>query len=246
MAVDDWFFDFYAAHVARHPRDDWPDLESEAGAVFFSGLRRTFVDRGVHDADVAEAASVALMAEKLWKVSDHPPALHKAAVAIYQARGGRHGEAASDRDSAALASRDCAYCSGEGLAAVYASRPDPARRIPESVSAWCVCALGRWVERSHRERSPDVRKRSPDLADALAGRGFWRPDPPWMTAEQGSRNRDPAPHPVPRVVVPPTNTRRWADGLGKLPEFVPEPGKPSPPPPSAAPAAVPTPTEVTR
>jgi hypothetical protein len=199
MAVDDWFLDFYLDHTAgRHKRDDWPDLDSHEGKVFYDGFRHLLVVRGVHDRDVAEEASVAMMGAKLWNVSDHPAALVAAAALIYQARGANgQGASLDDRESAALASRACTYCDGIGMAVVWASRPDPARKIAETSSAYCICALGRWAERTHREKSPDLRKRIPDLADVLNGRSFWRLNPPGMAPVDASRGVRMVPPPAP-------------------------------------------------
>jgi hypothetical protein len=203
MAVDDWFYDFYQSHTKRHPREnhpkgDWPDIEKPDGEAFYNGLRRLFVDRGIHDFDVATQASINLMATKLWSVADHPPALHAAAVEIYKARNaaGGGGVDLSDRDSAALASKGCVYCEGQGLAVVWASEPDPERKISETSSAYCVCPIGRWFESNHREKSPDVHRRIPHLANVLEGRSFWRLNPAWMSPADATHHAGVAPVPA--------------------------------------------------
>lgn len=188
MPVDDWFYGWYLGHTARHPRHDWPDLDTDKGAVFYAGLRDLLVKKGVHDLDVATEASELMLDNPPKYLDQHGPALHAAAVQIFKARAAdAAGNPIDDRESAAIASKACRYCDGIGLAVVWASKPDPEKKIGETASAYCICALGRWAEANHREKSPDVRKRIPDLRDVLNGRSFWRLNPPGMAAAEPSR-----------------------------------------------------------
>lgn len=76
-------------------------------------------------------------------------------------------------------SKDCPHCSGIGQVPVFHPTPDPANRIPESISADCVCPRGRMMRNS---RDAVMAKRVPDLAEVLAGRSLWLPDPVFMEA----------------------------------------------------------------
>jgi len=88
------------------------------------------------------------------------------------------GVAPRAREEAEDASRGCDRCDGTGLATVWHPRPDAARRIPESKSAYCTCPHGRWIERNHRERSPELRGGFVDIAEVLEGRSVWLAAPP--------------------------------------------------------------------
>lgn len=72
-----------------------------------------------------------------------------------------NGDPGSSRDAAADASRDCLDCAGNGITARYRHDPDA---IPKTLSLFCLCALGRWMEKAIREKSPDVHRRMLDLA----------------------------------------------------------------------------------
>lgn len=65
------------------------------------------------------------------------------------------------REAAAEASRDCEDCAGNGITSRYRHAPDA---NPKTVSCFCLCALGRWMEKTTREKSPDVYRRIIDLA----------------------------------------------------------------------------------
>jgi hypothetical protein len=179
--VKDWFTDWLIDHLIRHAREGLPEIESEEGRVLYESWRKALVLKGVQDLSVATEASIRLVADPPRFPRDHFPALLAIAVGLYRDRNDGDAETPDTRDAAEAASRGCERCGGGGLAVVYhrrstmrdLARDDRGRIIPPTVSAYCVCPAGRWIEANHRERSPDTRKRFPDLADVLAGRGSW-------------------------------------------------------------------------
>lgn len=188
MQVVDWFWEWAGRHKKRFPRGDWPPFED----VFWAELLRLFVARGVAE-EVAEEASQILFESPPKFPDAHPGALLARAREIWKARPPEFA-AANDRDAAHHASRECDDCRGEGVTLRYRrrSRGTPGRDgrpVQPTVTCYCTCPMGRWVEKAHRERSPDVRKRHHDLADFpwLRGHEYRRPgdgpapDPPAAT-----------------------------------------------------------------
>ena len=160
MPVSDWFGEFAAAHVRRFPRQDWPD--GEAGREFYAGWAERFVRAGI-TADVADEASRSLVATPPRFLGEHLPALLKAAAAVFVARQAAEGGVIpGDVASAKAASRGCDDCGGEGLAVRY--RHASARGPRDAVTLYCTCAAGRAIESNHRQKSPEVHRRMPDLA----------------------------------------------------------------------------------
>lgn len=186
--ITEWFSDFLDEHLRRHPNACLPDPETEDGVVLYAAWRKNFAKRGVNDLDVATEASELLVGEKLKGPRDHFPKLVALAVAVYKFRGAPRAEGRpADHESARLASADCGYCGGTGHAVVFHPDPSAARRIPPSCAAHCVCPMGRLIRTLHATKSPDVYRRTPDLAEVLAGRTGWLLDPPdppaWETAD---------------------------------------------------------------
>ncbi len=92
-------------------------------------------------------------------------------------------ESASALAIATADSRDCAFCSGQGMATVYApgytgsaiaQLPD-GRRYVARTTAHCMCPLGRFVRAAAKE---DVRRRTPEVGDIAQGRSHWSLDDP--------------------------------------------------------------------
>jgi hypothetical protein len=74
------------------------------------------------------------------------------------------------------------------LATAWASSPDPARRIPVTVAAYCVCSHGRWIKKAHAEKDASLLRWFPDFGEVLDGlRPAWLAHPPereeWQPAE---------------------------------------------------------------
>lgn len=185
MKVDDWFWPWCPRMMARLPRADWPLDDSE----YWESFRSICVKHGVTEA-VADAASVAMM-EAPCPFPDQFVAAFVAAVKAVWASSEIVPDGLTDRESAALAAkalnggRPCDDCHGQGFATRYRrdslGRTDAGGRpVPPAVVFYCICPVGRWVERSHRggnEEARAVRKRIPDLADFPALRDWFRSPP---------------------------------------------------------------------
>lgn len=160
--VDDWFFLFMQKHMARHPREDWPDHTTTAGEQFWVGWRSLFVKHGITEA-IADEASTILMADPPKFVADHPPAMVKLCQRLFREAQAAGGGDLTAREGALVASRDCWDCQGQGLTIRYRHKSgEPGRR---TITLYCLCPYGRFLERSHAASSPDVRRRIYDLAD---------------------------------------------------------------------------------
>ncbi len=172
QTVDSWVWEFVDRHQARHPRTDWPVDE-----VFWNGFRSALVHHGVTET-VAEAASVAMM-ESPSPFPDQFTSAFVAAVKGVWASSQVIEKGLADRDAAVASmralfgGRDCDDCHGQGFAVRYrlaslGGRDARGRPLGDAVIFYCLCPLGRWVERCHREGKDDaksIRRRLPDLAD---------------------------------------------------------------------------------
>ena len=190
--IQDWLGGFLAILSESFPPHDWPAAGTDAWDVFFEDWRKAFARNGVSVAEAEEARSLLAENPPRFKADYIPKVVGAVKIARELAGPSATSGAMDDRETALAASKTCIYCFGDGLAIVYASNPGVERRIPETSAAYCICSYGRRVEATHCEKSPDVHKRIPDLTTVKADRSFWRIDPIWMTAAQGSRNRDPA------------------------------------------------------
>lgn len=163
--VEEWFPTFAVRLIERIPRPDWP----VSGSEYWDTLKESFVRHGVQEAEADQATS--LLAEEPPKyVSQF---IHEilAKVRALWASNQVTPEAPNEREAAARLSADCDDCGGGvGLTVRFrkASRggvDSQGRPLPDRVVFYCRCALGRWVERNHRTRSPEIRQRIHDLQD---------------------------------------------------------------------------------
>lgn len=173
-----WFADWLVDHLARHRGDGLPGLMTEEGRLMYESWQDAIVSRRI-SRDGATAASKRLVAEPARFKRDHFPTFltmaQEATRALDQQNGGRARSDLSTREGCELASVGCIRCGGGGLAPVQYSEPAYAAAcgIPAIVSAYCVCALGRWIKANHADKAKDVAARVPDLAEVIAGRGQW-------------------------------------------------------------------------
>jgi len=90
---------------------------------------------------------------------------------------------ASEHDLAALGSRDCPHCGGNGMVSVYAPQHNGTglcRQFDETpfvtvVGAHCRCSLGRWTRERNKQ---DILQRVPWVQDILDGRSRWMLEDP--------------------------------------------------------------------
>jgi hypothetical protein len=192
--VEDWLPDWVEEHRARHPGSFLPPFASEEGTELYEAWRAVFVKNGLQDYAVATEASKHLVGEKIAQPRDHLPTLITLAVGIYKQRQAQGlptegGGGADARKAAEDASRGCAPCGGTGLGTVY--RPDPCPAQYRHASAVCYCddcPYGRWIEKNHREKAPDVRKRMAWRSQLL--RSGWLADPPWYDPVEAEARRN--------------------------------------------------------
>lgn len=173
MDVSAWIDAWVADHCARCRSCRLPRPASEEGVVFFRGIARAFSARGI-TREAATAASERLQAEPA-SGAKHVPELLRFAAEAMRATGAEVAPTHADdtRESAEAASRDCRHCGGTiGLVPVYRDG-----HVPPSVSAICVCRLAAWIRSSWSRHSPEILRRTPELADVLAGRSTWSIDP---------------------------------------------------------------------
>jgi hypothetical protein len=213
MRVDLWFFDWLGRHCERHPRSDWPSTED--GRLFYGGWLGVFVRHGITE-DVADEVSVRLMDDPPKFVAEHIPALVKAAREVFRERAAQgKGPATDSREAALAASRECEDCSGQGLTVRYRQRSaDPTGFVRPEVVCYCRCAMGRWIERSHREKSPELRKRIINLDDNLwLEDEVYRRAPERLAVEAADGPLAPPLRQLPYVLPSPTIVRGEHGGL---------------------------------
>lgn len=164
--VDSWFKAFAARHVERFPRSDWPPHDSG----FWADFKSLLVLRGVTEPVAYEASELMFLeGSPPDHVDRHPQAL-MAKVPSARVRSGAPAEATEDQATALSGSRGCGGCGGAGIA--YRDRrrslgtlDSRGRPVLPRVALYCLCPYGRFLEKNHRTRAPDVRKRFLDLDD---------------------------------------------------------------------------------
>lgn len=164
--VENWFGDWFDRHAQRHPRADWPRVDQKP--EFYRGWIGNFVLHGVAE-DVADEASVRLMADPPAHLGDHPKATLDLAKAIYRERTAA-GKASTpgSREEADRASRECEDCGGHGLTVRWrkysAGTIDEHGKVRQpQINLYCRCSLGRWLMANHRETAPEILRRIHDL-----------------------------------------------------------------------------------
>jgi hypothetical protein len=164
-------------HKARFNPHDWPDgQDDEDTAAFLGGWVAAFATQEVTAAEAEEASEALAVTPPNFR-REHLPMVMAKITEIRQRRGVQPGT--SSREAIRDASRNCPYCAGDGLAMAWAVKPDAARRISETVAAYCTCQHGRWIKRTHAEKSPEMLRRILDFGEVLDGvKPGWLGHPP--------------------------------------------------------------------
>jgi hypothetical protein len=164
MATSDWAPAFFGRHTERIPRADWPD-----SGEFWETFQRALVRNGVTEGVADEASR--LMAEHPTPFLDrHIEAFLDQVRAVWKLSEIATDTDPATREGAERLSRGCPDCGGMGLttryrhAGVGQPRPD-GRPLDPTITLYCTCSMGRWIERTHREKDPEVRRRIADLAE---------------------------------------------------------------------------------
>jgi hypothetical protein len=126
------------------------------------------ISRGVNEM-VADAASVGLMENPPQFLDGHIKAFMKVVKEVWQ-RSEVPVDAPSEREAAERLSKHCDDCRGVGITTRFRRHSrgvTDANGKPRSdaVQFYCRCAMGRWVEQSHRLNAKDIRRRFYDLED---------------------------------------------------------------------------------
>ena len=184
--VRQWITGFMKRHRDRFKPNDWPDGQDDEESRVFADLWITaFATREVTEAEADEASKSLGETPPNFR-REHLQMVVAAIMAMRAQRGVKPGS--STREAVRDESRDCPYCNGNGLTTVWAEMPDAARRIPETAAAYCCCPHGRFIKRTHADKSPELARSIPDLGEVLDGikRG-WLAHPPgcpeWLPRE---------------------------------------------------------------
>lgn len=181
MSVKQWFARWSDRHMERHPRADWPRLDEKP--EFWAGWMGNLILHGVTE-DVADQASIRMQADPPEFPEAHLNRLihHVRAVWRERAESGQPPGVEHTIDSARKASADCQDCRGSGLATRWRRRSlgtvdSTGRVVLPSITLYCLCPMGRKLERVHRDDAPEIRRRMYDLADHpwLHGDEYRRP-----------------------------------------------------------------------
>ena len=93
------------------------------------------------------------------------------AKAVEKMRADRDTQSAT-RETAEIQSKECDRSGGSGFAAVFHPAPSLEHSRPKSITATCVCALGKFNRGCYGPKQRDVTDRLPELATVIAGKPF--------------------------------------------------------------------------
>lgn len=155
--IDFWFPEFIERLAQRIPGYSWPPMDEEYWRVVAQAL----VISGADEA-VADEASMRVAQNPPTYLGDFLAELKKQIGIIFRERerAGK-GAAPDSRVAAEEESRGCVDCHGEGLTSRYRHNPEAK---PATLTCYCICQMGRWMEKNHREKSPEIHRRILDLA----------------------------------------------------------------------------------
>src|SRR5262245_43604454 len=159
MMVHDWFDGWVETLIQTFPRKDWP----APGQPFWEAMSAAFVRAGVTHEVATKAAQQLLESGAFHHRDQFIPAVLAQAKAIFHARA--PAETPDSRDAALAAAKDCTDCGGESGQTYRYWSVSQGKHITHGILFYCRCAMGRWVERQHRDKAPDMRRKSYDLAD---------------------------------------------------------------------------------
>jgi hypothetical protein len=176
--VKQWIGGFLKRHKARFSPHDWPTGDdAEESREYLLCWITAFATRLVTEAEADEASRLLGPTPPNFR-REHLPMVLDRVEEIRRSRGGP-AAGTSTREVARDVSRGCPHCGSDGLAMAWSESPDPLRRIPETVAAYCVCPHGRWIKRAHAEKSPEMLRKIPDFAQVLDGLApGWLDHPP--------------------------------------------------------------------
>jgi len=179
----EWLDGYLKKFYRRLKPPEWPEPGTDEYADYRDDWAYALRGHNVTEEEADEVLMRLRQDPPQW-LREHLPKFMASVEAIRRERLAK-GQA-DDRDTAQAASRGCPHCAGSGQAIVF-DRDYDGRHVVErechvhgeakvipyamTVSAHCVCAMGRWMR--GRIRDLDVLARTPDFADVLAGRSRW-------------------------------------------------------------------------
>lgn len=158
--VEDWFGVFVASIEQRIPLG-WPPVEDE----FWVVLKRVLINAGANQEVADEALFRVAESGAVKFANEFVEPLRKTIGEVWREKDST-GHAPDSREAAKAHpdSRACTDCGGEGMTSRYLHDPNHPRH-GTSYALYCNCPIGRWIERNHREKQPEIRKRMRALAD---------------------------------------------------------------------------------
>lgn len=184
MRVDAWFYPFVKRHMERMPRNDY----APPGSEFWETIKHAFIKKGVTETVADEASRNLVMTGTVFPDNLCRALLEQ--VELVWACSEVAPDVGDDRKAAEDASRSCEDCQGNGFAIRWRQHPEEGK--PHHMYFYCWCALGRWIERNHREKQPQTRKRFHDLLDYPQLRGEQYRQPPLPAAKPATIPARPA------------------------------------------------------
>lgn len=185
--IKTWLNQFIADHERTHPDAQWPGHGSESSRRLWGAWFDAMKDNGISEEEARQASNL-VPTDKLW-CEEHPAHLVGVVLDIRRRMAKADVEtkqAASDHQTALLASRACPHCSGAGMVTLfhpkYAGSPTiTVERVapdgevttvtgPARVAGHCICALGAWMR---DQLDGETRARVPCLVDVHSGRSGW-------------------------------------------------------------------------
>jgi len=155
--VKEWFAGWKRRHIEVVHRHDWPALDSEYWNPWF---------RALIAAKASQPACNAASDQMALQPHAYLDGQLQAFLAVLKGIRLETGNASMlSREDVILASQDCDWCSGSGLAVVIRRDREPFALVtpggqqiekPDAVMA-CVCSLGRWLLAKHTKAPwPDL------------------------------------------------------------------------------------------
>lgn len=143
QTVAEWFPDWIAEHLDRHPWSGLPGPMDDGAETLYGAWQEAFAREGIAEPDATEA-SKRLVAVDVFP-GQHFVKLLELARALSAGRGLKVAE--SPEDTARRKSRGCPECDGQGVAVRFRHHSRP---LGAPVYLHCVCLLGRHLKAEGR------------------------------------------------------------------------------------------------
>jgi hypothetical protein len=144
--VESWFFAWIGRHMTRCPSQGWPEFIAGApdknAEHFFAAWIKTFRERGVTEPVADEASMLLSQGKYSWPSGKHlEELLAHVQTAWDRVHAQQKGIAPGTREEAALMSKGCPECNGDG----FAARDMKKYEQLYSTAFFCLCPMGEWL-----------------------------------------------------------------------------------------------------